>query len=103
MDIYFDNNNIGNICNSVGKAVRKFGKDNADCLFRRLEQIRAAENLAELQFVPGHYHRLKGDRSGQWACTIKGGLRLIFKPTEDGTVLLTEITEATIVEIVDYH
>jgi len=39
-------------------------------------------------------HRLSGDRAGQWAVTINGPWRLVFR-FEDG--------HAYDVEIVDYH
>lgn len=103
MDICFENSQIESICTSEKKAIRKYGRTNAFRLFSRLTQIEAAENLEELRMLPGRYHRLTGDRNGQWACTINGGLRLIFEPTQKGLIILSEITEVTIVEITDYH
>lgn len=103
MEIDFDNSTIRTICTSPSKAFRKYGKDNAKRLFLKLEQIQAAENLEQLQHLPGHYHELKGDRKGQWACTISGPLRLIFRPSGNGTIRLSEIREATIMEVTDYH
>lgn len=103
MDIYFANKKIETICSSPKKAIKKYGSRNADILFRRLSQMMAAENLDELQRLPGHYHILTGNRRGEWACTIEKGLRLIFKVNEDGSIPLLEITEVTIVELKDYH
>ena len=103
MDIYFENSKIKKICSSKNKAILKYGKDNADYLFRRLIQIQAAENLEQLRLLPGHYHRLTGNLNGKWACTIRGGLRLIFAPKENGKVLLSDITEVTLVGLIDYH
>ena len=103
MDICFKNSKIRTICTSKNKAITKYGKSNADRLFLRLTHITVADNLELLKTFPGRYHQLTGNRDGQWACTIQGGLRLIFEPMGDGSILLSEITEVTIVDIVDYH
>jgi len=45
--------------------------------------------------LPGYrLHQLKGDRKGQWAVWISGNWRLVF---------VFEDTDATDVDLVDYH
>jgi proteic killer suppression protein len=61
----------------------------------RLSQLDAAKTLDDL----GHLrsvglHKLSGDRSGQWAMTINGPWRLVFR---------FQAGDAHDVEIVDYH
>jgi toxin HigB-1 len=61
----------------------------------RLSQLDAAKTLDDL----GHLrsvglHKLSGDRSGQWAMTINGPWRLVFR---------FHAGDGHDVEIVDYH
>jgi len=62
---------------------------------RRLDLLNAAVTLDSLgQLRSIGLHALKGDRQGQWAITINGPWRLVFR-FEGG--------HAHDVEIVDYH
>ena len=56
---------------------------------KKLKQ--AAEDV---RFLPGHYHELRGNRKGQWACDLDQPYRLVFKIDEQ---------LITIKEIVNYH
>lgn len=91
-----------NLCSSYDKAVGKLGKRNADKLYRRLGALQCADCLASvLPPFPGRFHQLVGDRSGEWACTIEGGLRLLFYPE---TPLPPEQVVCVIIrEVIDYH
>jgi proteic killer suppression protein len=61
----------------------------------RLKALSAAQSLAGLgRLASVGLHKLKGDRRGQWAITINGPWRLVFK-FKDG--------DAFDVEITDYH
>jgi toxin HigB-1 len=62
---------------------------------RRIADLNRAESLDELSpLKSAGLHKLKGDRKGQWAMTISGPWRLVFR-FADG--------DAYDVEIVDYH
>ena len=62
---------------------------------RRIADLNRAESLAELSpLKSAGLHKLTGDRKGQWAMTISGPWRLVFR-FEDG--------DAYDVEIVEYH
>ena len=67
----------------------------------RMAELRAADNLEELQEGPGHWHPLKGNRDGEWAGDVSGNYRLIIKPITDGPVL--EAAAVRIEKIYDYH
>lgn len=61
----------------------------------RLKVLAAAPSLEGLgRLASVGLHKLKGDRRGQWAMTINGPWRLVFK-YRDG--------DAFDVEIIDYH
>lgn len=60
-----------------------------------LAALDAAETAEAAQLFPGwRLHPLKGDRKGQWAMTVSGNWRLVFR-FEDGS--------AFEVDLVDYH
>jgi proteic killer suppression protein len=63
--------------------------------FARLQVLHAAQSLDDIPPLKSvGLHPLVGDRQGQWAMTINGPWRLVFR-FEDGN--------AYDVEIVDYH
>lgn len=101
MEIKFDNSSIEKLCSSYEKAFKKLGKKNADKLFMRIATLEAAETLADVINMPGKFHQLSGDRAGMWACSLDGGLRLIFKPEGDHPT--NQVICVIIIETVDYH
>ena len=61
----------------------------------RLSQLDAAQTLDDLARLRSvGLHKLRGNRAGQWAVTINGPWRLVFR---------FESGKAEDVEIVDYH
>jgi len=64
----------------------------ADVLLRLLDQVRSLKEISPLKSVG--LHPLKGARKGQWAITVNGPWRIVFRFV-DG--------DAHDVEIVDYH
>ena len=103
MELRFANSQLEKLCTSPERAVKKYGARCARILLDRMRQMRLAENLRELSQQSGHFHALTGERKGQWACNLLGGLRLVFVPGARGEMVLKEITYLTITEIVDYH
>ncbi len=77
---------------------------------RRLGDLRNAQTLEDVRNLPGHYHELKNDRKGQWACDLDQPYRLVFEPhekpipaDEDGKYIWLQIKGVEIIEIIDYH
>lgn len=105
MELRFANSQLEKVCTSHERAVKKYGARCADILFYRLMQMEEAKDLVELSQQAGRFHSLAGNRKGQWACSLLGGLRLIFVPGAHGEMVLKEITAPylTILEITDYH
>ena len=67
----------------------------------RIAELRAADDLEELQEGPGRWHPLKGNLAGEWAGDVSGNYRMIITPLTEGPVLLA--TAVRIEEIDDYH
>lgn len=56
----------------------------------------------------GKWHRLTGDRLGQWAGKVSANERIVIEPQEDGVRVIglseeLQSTEARIIDIGDYH
>lgn len=84
-------------------ATRRFATDgkgrfaglDVDKAMARLQLLDAVQSMGEIPTLASiGLHKLKGDRKGQWAMTINGPWRLVFR-FRDG--------DAYDVGIVDYH
>lgn len=91
-------------------ARRVLGKDGANKLRRRLDDIEAAPNLSELYRLPGRFEALKGDRAGQYSLRLDGGRRLILEPAEeprperpDGSIDTNRVSRIRVIELENYH
>lgn len=110
MDILFATKRIAKQCTSDRARVKAIGADGAKALRRRLDQLRAAEDLAVMRTLPGRCHELSGDRKGKLALDLRGPYRLIFEPVdnpppsrEDGGLDWERVTAVRILEVEDYH
>jgi len=61
------------------KAVQAYGETVARRYIERINIIKHATDIEELESLPGiNCHPLKGDRKGKWAINLTGYMRLIF-------------------------
>ena len=110
MNISFSDKTLKKVVNDDRKLIQKYGPKRANLIRRRLDSLKAAETLEDVKDVPGHFHELKENRKGQWACDLDQPYRLIFVPhedpiptDEDGKYIWIEITGVDVTEITDYH
>jgi proteic killer suppression protein len=108
LDIEIPEDDLRVICEQERAATRALGKLCARRLRTRLADLVAAVHVQEL--VAGRPHPLKGDRSGQFALDLHGGVRLVFEPAndpipeqDDGGIDWRGVTRVRIVFIGDYH
>jgi proteic killer suppression protein len=108
MDIAFSNEKLRKLCEMRAEAERRLGADCARKLRTRLSDLDAAATVGAL--VAGRPHPLKGDRTGQFAVDLAGGMRLVFEPNDDscprlddGAVDWHRVSHIRIVFIGDYH
>lgn len=99
---------IERLCTQEREAQKVLGRPCARRLKARMADLFAAHNPTEL--VAGHPHALKGDRKGQYAVNLQGGVRLCLEPDRkpppalpDGGIDWARVTEIVIVFIGDYH
>ncbi len=79
MELHFKDKDIEELCNIQKTSVRRLGSICAKILRRRLDNLRAAANLAVMRPLPGHCHELIGDRKGQLSLDLEQPLRLLFE------------------------
>jgi len=108
--IRYGNNKLAKQLENASTIKRSFGVM-AKKVSMRLDDIRAAPNLAVLKQIPqAACHKLEGNRTGEWAVSISGNHRLIFvldhdpiPLKEDGSVDEMVITDIIITGTEDYH
>lgn len=108
MKLHFKDKKIRQLCEQQSAADKKLGTACARKLRARLADIEAAATVTDL--VAGNPHPLKGDRAGQFALDLAGGLRLVFAPDHDpcpehphGGIDWPQVTAVCIEYIGDYH
>ena len=108
MEITFRDSKLRKLCEQQAVAKNKLGQVCARKLRSRLSDLQAAESVQEL--TAGRPHPLKGDRHGQFALNLQGGVRLVFEPANDpvpfnqnGSISWAKVSKVCIVFIGDYH
>ena len=98
MDITYKSNKIKRICTDAEIAERTYGREMANKIQQRIDEISAADTVElMLKFHIGRCHPLKQNRKGQYAVDLVHPYRLVFE--KNGV----EIQIANILEIIDYH
>ena len=98
MDITYKNRKIEKICTHAKTAERTYGREMADKIHQRIDEIDAADTVEMMvQFHIGRCHPLTQNRRGQYAMDLVHPYRPVFEKNGD------EIQIANILEIVDYH
>ena len=98
LQISYNSVRLENVCNFAFDAEKEYGREMAQKIQMRLDQISAADSVEMMiQFKIGRCHPLTGNRKNQYAVDLVHPFRLVFE--QKGT----EIRIANILEIVDYH
>ena len=98
MDITYKSNKLKKVCMDAKVAERSYGKEMAEKIQMRIDQITAADTIEMMiQFHIGRCHSLSNNRKGQYAMDLVHPYRLVFEKHGH------EIQIAHILEIVDYH
>lgn len=108
MEIRFKDKRVRELCEKQSAAEKKLGAACARKLRTRLSDLEAASRVSDL--AAGNPHPLKGDRLGQFALDLAGGVRLVFAPDNDpcptrpgGGIDWSQVTVVCIEYIGDYH
>jgi len=89
---------------------KTWGDRQAKVLRRRLDQLKAAENLSIMRDLPGRCHELTADRAGQLSLDLVHPMRLIVEPAveprpykDDGGLDWSRVESIRVLEIEDTH
>lgn len=110
MDISFRTRKLEKLANNEKEQLKQLGKNAAKKFKRRLDDLWAARNLAEMALLPGRLHPLIGDRSGEFSLDLEHPNRLLLvvahnpAPVKtDGNLDWEAVTAIEIIEITDTH
>jgi plasmid maintenance system killer protein len=111
VEILFYGRKLEKACNNQSLLLRSYGPMRAKLLRRRLDELRAAENLEVMRYLPQvRCHELKGNREDTLAIDIGHPYRLIFEPANDpiprradGGLDWARVTVIRILAVEDYH
>ncbi|SHK61876.1 killer suppression protein HigA [Fibrobacter sp. UWEL] len=104
MKILFADRELELCATSKSVALKTMGKVRANLYLKRIRTMMSVDNFEQLKCYSGNFHELVGNRKGQWACNLDQPYRLVSKGAEPNeTVLWKNVSEATVLEIVDYH
>lgn len=111
MQISYINNKLAKLLGDRKATIRRYGPENGERILLRLDQIAAAETLADLASLPQlRLHELKADRDEQISLDVKHPYRLLLVPDHeeiprklDGGLDHSQITQVVVLGIVDTH
>lgn len=110
MEITFSSSQLERECCDLKARQKRHGSERAKRLGRRLDDLRAADNLAVMRLLPGRCHELSANLKGLLAIDLDGPYRLIFEPAHEpvplddsGALIWQAITAICILRIEDYH
>ena len=111
VDILFADSQLEKECNTEKRLVRRYGNERAGHIKRRLSQLRAANTLEDMRFLPqAKCHELHGDRAGQLSVTVGYPYNLIFEPVvgdeihlPDGGLNWKAVTAIRVLGVENYH
>ena len=111
MDIVFKTSKLEKECNNYRLLQKAYGERRARLIRRRLDELRAANNLAEISHLPPpRMHQLKGERQGQISLDLDHPYRLLITVAnnpvpkkENGSINLSKVTAVMILVVEDTH
>lgn len=107
MKLIYKSNKLKKQCEDPRRAQKEYGQNIGNRLTQRVGELQAATNLLDIKYNPSaRLHRLKGDRSDEYAIDLVHPFRLIIKPIleDEGDInKLETINVVRIEEVTDYH
>ena len=107
----FRNAKLARLCSSGDRMIRDLGAPMARRLGARLQELEAADTLADMRLLPqARAHELRGDRGEQISLDLVHPMRLIIEVANDPTPRMPEggldwaaITSVMVIDIADTH
>lgn len=104
MIVLYSDKKLEGICTDEGKC-RRFRSDLLNGVKRRHNALEVAESLEDLARIDpsGRWHRLSGNRDGQWSRRLTGNYRIIVEPVPGGMRVVAVEQAVKVLSIEDYH
>lgn len=83
MEVLFEDDDLAGTFRNPRELRKKHGAVRAKKIEQRLKHLAAVETLADMRFMPGRCHELRGDRAGQLSLDLDHPYRLLFRPADD--------------------
>jgi proteic killer suppression protein len=107
----FADQKFAKVTNDQKALIREYGDRQARLIRRRLDELRAADNLEDLRLLPQiRCHELTANRAGQLSVDVVHPYRLIFAPAHeprpvkpDGGLDWSRVTAVKIIGVEDTH
>lgn len=108
VDVFFADRQMADDYASEKQLKRRFGTIRAKRIGLRLQQLRVAEDLADLRAVTTRVHALHGDLAGMVALDLDGPYRLVVEPLwppahDSSEADWSAVTSVVVRDITDYH
>lgn len=110
MEVLFVSETLRRALSSQSELENEWGKEAANKIALRLQQLAAAPNLAELQRLPGRCRESKGNREPSLAVSLNPSYDLVFHPSANpppgkpgGGLNWIKIDSITVSEIVHHE
>lgn len=103
MKIRYANKRVEKYFSDYTEMKKKIPSDWVRTIKKHIDRLKAAETFGNfLSLNLGHPEQLKGKDQGKYSRRVRGNVRLIFRPEDDGKAAL--ICEEIVMEgVVDYH
>ncbi|MEQ2637438.1 type II toxin-antitoxin system RelE/ParE family toxin [Paratractidigestivibacter faecalis] len=104
MIVLYSDKKLEGICTDEGKC-RRFRSDLVNGVKRRHNALEVAESLEDFARIDpsGRWHRLSGNRDGQWSGRLTGNYRIIVEPVPGGMRVVAVKQAVKVLSIEDYH
>lgn len=107
MKVEYKTKKLKKQCEDPKIANKDYGLGIGNKLTQRVGELIAATSLSDIKNIPSaRLHRLKGERSDEYAIDLVGPFRLVIKPIlkdDEDLNKLSTIDIVRIEEVTDYH
>lgn len=99
MELRYASKQLERRCTRQAEMVKAYGAERAKKIRLRLDDLRAAAEMADLLRMGGKWEALKADRQGEWSGRLTANWRIIVTPVAGAIAAATVL----VIEIEDYH
>jgi plasmid maintenance system killer protein len=109
LEVSFEDADLAEMCRNDRELRKKCGVVRARKIQLRLKDLRAAETLADMRYLPGRCHELHGDLAGQLSLDLDHPYRLLIRPAgsitpgRGGGLDWSAVTTVVVLSVTDTH